>query len=111
MNTYHIMNKYGIMESRTIHEGMNLNDPMDLILLIAQRYESICNELNIEPDARWTTMMDMEKAAQSLELDVDALRRLWEFDNSDFIHDIGGIKRHIDRLTGEIGGCFLPRCS
>lgn len=28
-----------------------------------------------------------------------------------FSHDIGGIRRHIDRTTGELGGCFTPRCA
>lgn len=27
----------------------------------------------------------------------------------DFWHDLGGIARHIDRSTGKLGGCFLPR--
>lgn len=29
--------------------------------------------------------------------------------NDDFLHDICGIKRFIDRETGKLGGCFLPR--
>lgn len=28
----------------------------------------------------------------------------------DFVHDIGGIHEHLDRETGELGGCFVPRC-
>ena len=27
----------------------------------------------------------------------------------DFAHDIFGIQRHIDRNTGKLGDCFLPR--
>lgn len=27
----------------------------------------------------------------------------------DFAHDLGGIRRHIDRTTGVLGDCFLPR--
>lgn len=27
----------------------------------------------------------------------------------DFAHDFNGIVRHIDRNTGKLGGCFLPR--
>jgi hypothetical protein len=26
-------------------------------------------------------------------------------------HDVGGIHRHMDRETGELGGMFLPRCT
>ena len=27
----------------------------------------------------------------------------------DFAHDVFGIRRHLDRETGKLGGCFLPR--
>jgi hypothetical protein len=27
----------------------------------------------------------------------------------DFIHDVIGIQRHINRETGQLGDCFLPR--
>lgn len=29
--------------------------------------------------------------------------------NSDFTHDIAGIMKHIDRKTGKLTDCFLPR--
>jgi hypothetical protein len=32
-----------------------------------------------------------------------------EAEDFDFVHDINGIGRHLDRTTGELGGCFLPR--
>ena len=28
----------------------------------------------------------------------------------DFVHDVWGIHKHIDRETGRLGDCFLPRC-
>ena len=39
------------------------------------------------------------------------LAELEQADISDFVHDVAGITQHIDRVTGELGGCFLPRCS
>ena len=30
-------------------------------------------------------------------------------DDFNFSHDVFGIRRHIDRTTGELGGCFVPR--
>lgn len=30
-------------------------------------------------------------------------------DDFNFLHDIAGIARHLDRRTGKIGGGFLPR--
>lgn len=37
------------------------------------------------------------------------LAELLEAPTFDFVHDVWGIARNIDRKTGEIGGCFLPR--
>lgn len=41
-------------------------------------------------------------------LDLD---KLLAFDNPDFAHDIFGIERHLNRKTGKLEDCFLPRCS
>lgn len=30
-------------------------------------------------------------------------------DDFNFAHDVAGIVRHIDRETGKLGGCFVPR--
>lgn len=37
------------------------------------------------------------------------LAALLEADDGNFGHDIGGIRRFLDRSTGELGGCFVPR--
>ena len=39
-------------------------------------------------------------------LDLDGLLAA---ENADFIHDVAGIMRHINRQTGELEDCFLPR--
>lgn len=36
---------------------------------------------------------------------------LHEFDDLNFLHDVAGIYRHIDRADGKIKCCFLPRCA
>jgi len=41
-------------------------------------------------------------------LDLDKLLNAKDFD---FFHDICGIIDHIDRHTGELIDCFLPRCA
>ena len=62
---------------------------------------------------------DMEYNRQELVMDFDAaytssgpfnLTRLLESPDTDFLHDVYGIRRHIDRETGELTGCFMPRC-
>ena len=37
------------------------------------------------------------------------LKELLEAPLNDFLHDIGGINQHIDRDTGQLQDCFLPR--
>ena len=39
------------------------------------------------------------------------LEKLEGFDNFEFLHDVGGIIDHLDRKTGKLKDCFLPRCS
>jgi hypothetical protein len=41
-------------------------------------------------------------------LDFNKLLGAPEFD---FAHDILGIRRHINRTTGKLERCFLPRCA
>lgn len=36
--------------------------------------------------------------------------KLLAFDAFNFAHDIGGIRRHLDRDTGKLKDCFTPRC-
>src|SRR5688572_23288369 len=56
----------------------------------------------------------------SLEMDLDTCHsngcpldfaKLLAAPAFDFVHDIYGIIRHMDRTTGELRNCFLPRCS
>lgn len=60
----------------------------------------------------------VEYDQQSAEMDVTAchcngcpleLDRLRDADAGTFGHDVFGIRRHINRTTGELGGMFLPR--
>ena len=37
------------------------------------------------------------------------LLRLADAPDFDFVHDIWGIRRHINRKTGKLGDCFVPR--
>lgn len=52
--------------------------------------------------------MDISAAHIADPLDLDKLE---SFDDRNFAHDIYGIMRHIDRNTGKMNRCFLPRCS
>lgn len=37
------------------------------------------------------------------------LSRLLAASDADFVHDVFGIARHMDRSTGKLGDCFVPR--
>lgn len=39
------------------------------------------------------------------------LKDLLEADEGDFCHDVFGIRRHLNRSTGQLENCFLPRYS
>lgn len=79
---------------------------MTLVLKIVARSASL---LNLE---------SLGSSRQSLAMDLCAchlngcplnFKRLLEFPEFDFLHDAAGIIRHMDRSTGKVTDCFLPR--
>lgn len=57
--------------------------------------------------SRMDTEMDLcATIAQGCPLRLD---ELLVADPFNFAHDIGGIRRHINRTTGKLENCFLPR--
>lgn len=58
---------------------------------------------------RTECMMDLMAARDCVpSMDIGALA---DFPDFDFVHDVLGIRRHMDRETAKLGGCFLPRCA
>lgn len=75
----------------------------DLIVKIAQRVERDLHS----PDNRMTVIMDLTAChANGCEL---KLAEFLEAEPFDFSHDYYGIRRHLNRNTGKLEGCFLPR--
>lgn len=81
---------------------------MELEAGIAQRAVAMAKELNIQYDKMTATM------------DIDAchnngnplkLAELLNADNTNFAHDVFGIRANINRKTGELENCFVPRYS
>ena len=58
--------------------------------------------------SRMECFMDLSAAHAVCPLDLEALAG---FDLGDFAHDIGGLNQHLNRDTGEMMNCFLPRCA
>jgi hypothetical protein len=65
-----------------------------------------------ETDFIWkdvqTASMDLECAFNDVNLDLD---KLLKSSHQDFLHDIHGVVFNLDRNTGKIKNCFLPRCT
>lgn len=70
-------------------------------LKLAEDLEFSCNKA--------TLLMDIEAChCNGTKLD---LKKLMSFDNSNFSHDVFGIRKHLDRNTGKLRDCFRPRCA
>lgn len=62
---------------------------------------------NPEIDA---TTMTMDLSAVHISCPLDLLGLLGA-DDFNFAHDMFGIRRHMNRDTGKLENCFLPRCA
>ena len=78
---------------------------MELIDKITKRAASLYGLA----DARSMMNINMDITATHLNGCPLKLKELLEADDFNFGHDIVGISNHINRETGEIGDCFLPR--
>jgi hypothetical protein len=75
-----------------------------LALAIAQRFVALINRPDVT--VHYTAMDVVATHANGTPL---RLADLLAADDFDFAHDVGGIRRHLDRTTGRLGGCFVPR--
>ncbi len=79
-----------------------------LISTIANRAVAIADKFGL-PSDRMDIMMDLEAVhSNGNPLKFDELLAA---DDTELSHDVFGIRRHIDRETGELKDCFLPRFS
>lgn len=62
-----------------------------------------------DPSMRQGLLMDLS-ACHSNGCPLD-FERLEQADDFNLMHDVGGIHRHINRRTGKLENCFLPRCA
>lgn len=64
----------------------------------------------LNPDYNYQTCLMDLNATHSNGMPLD-LERLEAFPDFDFAHDVFGIANHIDRDTGKLTRCFVPRCA
>lgn len=78
----------------------------DLILQIASRAVRAARKAGVEYRLQDATMDINAVHSNGTPL---RLEELLEADNFNFNHDVFGIRRHLDRSTGQLGNCFVPR--
>jgi len=73
-----------------------------MISKIADKAIDLCGGGN-----KMAVIMDLEAIhCNGCRLD---LQSLMEFDDFNLLHDVCGISAHIDRSTGQLTDCFVPR--
>ena len=77
----------------------------EVVMQIARRAEVMYRNAG-DPRESIEIFMDLSATNVHVPLRFDDLL---EADDFNFAHDIGGIARHLNRDTGQLGGCFLPR--
>lgn len=83
-------------------------DEAKTIINIAQRANAMAKEVGFD----YPVMdADMDVTACHANGCPLKLSELASADNFNFAHDVFGIRRHIDRKTGQLQDCFLPRFS
>ncbi len=89
--------------------GLWQTQPADVELIhrIAERGAQALKDAGIKEDLI-SIHMDIECVHSSCPLDLE---KFLQFDEFNFIHDFGGIRRHLDRETQQLTDCFLPRCT
>ena len=77
-----------------------------------EQINAICNRaLKMFPNLSDKMSLTMDITATHKNGTPLDLPKLMSFDGGNFAHDIFGIMKHINRRTGELEDCFLPRCS
>ena len=88
----------------------NHKQEMQNISIIVSRYLDLLTENNevvvINNNVRINAVMDIHRAHEITPIDLSALATASDVD---LIHDVSGIMKHIDRDTGELVDCFVPR--
>ena len=73
---------------------------------IGERFSAVGKRLGINVDQLGIELDLIFCHLNDVALDLE---RLLGADDSNFVHDVAGINRHIDRKTGKLQDCFYPR--
>ena len=78
----------------------------ELLRRIALRATFLAGRHHIDYDIQAASLDFTAVHANGTPLRLDDLLN---FDDFDFLHDMCGIRRHLNRETGQLDGCFVPR--
>ena len=81
------------------------HDEMEKVMKIIERMMECGTE---EKDPLRMSMDIVATHMNGCPLDLD---KLLSSPDPDFLHDVFGIKHHINRKTGKLEDCFVPRCA
>lgn len=95
------MSKQEISFTATEYESGVIREIADRAVALARKYD-------IDYPVLDATMDLLAVHSNGNALRLEELRDAPDFD---FAHDIFGIRRHLDRETGQLGDCFCPRFS
>ena len=82
------------------------NDTLDQMATIANIAARAVEMANLNKYTRMTAILDISHCNSSCPLRLDDLLAADDFN---FAHDVFGINQHLNRETGELNDCFLPR--
>lgn len=75
---------------------------------IADRAMADFKSLQVADYPRVDLVMDLSAAHLDIPMDLD---KFLTFDDFNFRHDVSGIRHCINRISGKIDNCFVPRCA
>ncbi len=77
---------------------------IEQIRTVTQRLRTLCPAMKFDAIS---LHMDLTVCHNMKHVALDVLLAAQD---ADFVHDLLGIHQHLDRETGELTDCFLPRC-
>lgn len=97
-------------QTDTIADALANTSKKDMVVIskIAVRAVELARGMGVNSLEALDLSMDLIVANRSNPMN---LHRLFEADAPNFVHDVFGIRNHLDRNSGDLLDCFSPRFS
>ena len=87
-------------------KGDTTKEDYEAMSRVADRWNSLREKAGVDAVSKIHLVMDLDVAHTNCPIDFEKLE---SFGDGDFSHDIGGIYSYVNRETGELDNCFVPR--